>query len=254
VEGNTLCLLTHEGAVELWDMAADRRILVESIPEPGPAVWPLPGGCLTVVGAKARLLRASGGRRELAAEATSASWVRGEVFVGSGRSLLAFDEEGTYRATLPTREKEIRAIGPAGDRLAIGYKNGSIDLVPRHPVPKRPPVTLRDTPPSPVERLIEGPAATVIAGFANGFIGIWDSAGGNLLYSRHLNGHASYLLLQRSTLFAASELGQYLVLDLSVLSLDYCTLLRRVWEKVPVGWEGGRPVVRSPPGDHRCEQ
>jgi hypothetical protein len=168
--------------------------------------------------------------------------------------LLVFDEAGTYRATLPTREKGIRAIGPAGDWLAIGYQSGSIDLLPRHPVPTRSPVTLRDTPPSPVERLIEGPGATVIAGFANGFIGIWDSGGGNLLHSRHLNGHASYLLLQNGTLFAASELGQHLVLDLSVLSLDYCALLRRVWDKVPVGWEGGRPVVRPPPEEHRCER
>ena len=45
------------------------------------------------------------------------------------------------------------------------------------------------------------------------------------------------MLLQDETLVAVTELGDTLVLDLSMFYMDYCDLMRSVWEAGPVLWE-----------------
>jgi hypothetical protein len=93
---------------------------------------------------------------------------------------------------------------------------------------------------------------TVVAGFANGLWGLWDPENGALLYRGQLHGPVVHLLLQKGKLYAASELGQYDVLDVSMFDRDYCDLLREVWDRVTVTWVGGLPVLGEPPRDHLC--
>ncbi len=47
---------------------------------------------------------------------------------------------------------------------------------------------------------------------------------------------------------AATELGDVEVVDLEVLSRDYCELM----DEVSKDWEGGRSVVQEPPAGHPC--
>ncbi len=56
----------------------------------------------------------------------------------------------------------------------------------------------------------------------------------------------------RRKLYAASELGQHLVWDLSHFHRTYCELLRDISKQVEVVWEGGKPVPRKPPPAHPC--
>ena len=140
-----------------------------------------------------------------------------------------------------------------GQWVVLGFEEGAIELVPPDAKTPRPRFPFEQVPSSPVVRLTEGPMGTVVAGFANGLWGIWDIHNGALLYKNQLHGPVVHLLLQQGKLYAASELGQYSVLDVSMFDRDYCDLLREVWKMVPVTWASGLPVVSEPPGDHHCQ-
>ncbi|MFH0899833.1 MAG: hypothetical protein V2A73_04310 [Pseudomonadota bacterium] len=118
-------------------------------------------------------------------------------------------------------------------------------------------------PASAVTRIIEGPPGTLVAGYASGFLGLWSLENGALLDSAKLHGPIVHLLVERGSgsplpesalsgkLYAVTELGDYLVLDLAVLFEDYCSLIGRIWRDVPVVWERGLPVLRRPTR-HAC--
>jgi hypothetical protein len=95
---------------------------------------------------------------------------------------------------------------------------------------------------------------TLIAGYANGLLGIWNLKDGKRLHDEHLHGAVLHLLLDGGRLYAATELGQHRVLDLRVFTQDYCSLVREIWSKVPFVWEGGLPVRRRPDPQHRCHK
>jgi hypothetical protein len=93
---------------------------------------------------------------------------------------------------------------------------------------------------------------TVIAGFASGAIGVWNARDGKKLTEAKIHGPALHLIIEGHKLYAVSELGDHLALDLSVFHVGHCELLRRLWGEVPVVWEHGSPVRRDPPVDHPC--
>jgi len=83
-------------------------------------------------------------------------------------------------------------------------------------------------------------------------VGLWSLRNGARLESAQLHGPAVHLLVREGKLYAASELGQHLVLDLTIFHTPYCDLLRSLWREVPVIWQGGLPVQRRAPHDHQC--
>jgi hypothetical protein len=93
---------------------------------------------------------------------------------------------------------------------------------------------------------------TLVAGYASGNVGVWHVGSGARLAAARLHGAVVHLAQRAGKLHAATELGDYTTLDLSVLDVPYCELLRRVWSVVPVVWEGGKPVRRPPPSAHAC--
>jgi hypothetical protein len=99
---------------------------------------------------------------------------------------------------------------------------------------------------------LPGPKGTLVAGFANGQLGIWSLDNGARLRHSRLHGAVRYIVLAQGKLLAATELGDYLALDLSTFRLAYCDLLRQVWKEVPVLWENGLPVKRAPDEGHSC--
>jgi len=137
----------------------------------------------------------------------------------------------------------------------VGYRDGNLDVLsfgsdsggsePRQ-------LTFERVPSSEVLRIAYGPKKTVIAGYANGLVAIWDGTDGTLLRRSQLHGPVVHLRLVDERLYAATELGQHLVWNLSALYSDYCELLRQVWQQVPVVWRGGRAELASPPSKHIC--
>jgi len=153
---------------------------------------------------------------------------------------------------LPT-DVGVTAVGLAGDVVAVGYREGSVELRrDRDGAPSA--IPLHDVPASPAVRLIPGPDGTLVAGFADGTFGLWSAEDGGRLLHAKLHGAARHLLLEGSSLYAATELGDHARLDLDVLAEDYCTLLRALWEEVPVVWVGGRAVPARPDPTHLCAE
>ena len=252
--GRWLCVSTFEGQVELWDLAADRRVM-RVVAAPMERVVALPGGagCLTLAGGRASLYRPRAQPRELVSSgATALALGRPrELLVADGTALRAFTFSGGPRQVRRAIEPGVSALVQGEGRLVLGYGDGSMELV-DNAAAGGARVAFTDVPASRVERLLLGPMDTLIAGYGDGLLGIWDLRTGARLDEARLHGPVVHLLLEGKRLYAASELGGRLVWDLSVLHAPYCDLLHQVWRRVPVVWGEGRAIYREPPAGHRC--
>lgn len=250
---SSLCLLTHESVVEIWDTKRDLQLTSIAAPDAA-RVLALPGGCLVLTrGSRVQLIDRSGQRRELADNATAIAWDhdRQQILVTSGRQVLFLSSTG---AVLERRKADVgvQALMRTDSLLVLGFEDGNIELVPLAADAPRPSFTFEKVPSSAVVRLLEGPMGTLIVGYANGMLGIWNLTNGARLHHVRLHGPVVHLLLRDGKLYAATELGQSHVLDLGPFRTGYCDILRQVWRHVPATWEGGLPVHRPPPRRHRC--
>ena len=247
--GEKLCLLTQEQRLEMWDMQQDRLLFQDSLAGQE-QVLALPQGCLTRAGGAVRLYNKTGAFKLLEATgATAVSIGQEAILVVTERQVITFDFSGARKAEFKIGAG-VRAglISPV--QLTLGFEDGNIEVVSlSNPGEK---LYFRDMASSPVTRLLEGPTGTVIVGHANGQLGIWNLKTGLRLYHARLHGPVGHLQLRNSTLYAASELGDKLVKDLSVFKREYCDLVQEVWQRVPVTWESGLPRLRPPPERHRC--
>ncbi|MFH0899696.1 MAG: hypothetical protein V2A73_03610, partial [Pseudomonadota bacterium] len=146
----------------------------------------------------------------------------------------------------------VTAVGHANGYLVLGFDDGSLQLVAPTRRDQAPSFAFEGAPPSAVTRIVEGPDGTVVAGYAGGQLRMWALKNGVLLDSAKLHGPVVHLMVSGLTLYAATELGDYLVLDLAALERTYCDLLADVWREVRVSWEDGLPVMKEPPNRHRC--
>ena len=247
-----LCLITRDEQVQAWDTTADRMLYSTLVPG-ARQVSALPGGCLVLTRGRVVHYGRSGTSRVLVDQgATTIAVQGGEVLVAAGRLVLSMAADGQQREAVLEATPGISAMARSTGWLVLGYDYGNLEIASRGPGQRRPRLMARGTPASPVVRILLTPHDTLVAGFANGLLGIWDLHTGQLLETSHLHGPVVHLLLEGSRLYAASELGSHLSWDLSVLFRDYCELLAQVWRKVPVVWEHGLPVSRAPPRDHPC--
>jgi hypothetical protein len=193
------------------------------------------------------------GRRTQRIELDSPALAMG---LGDGATLLVATADAIVEVGSDRRPHEIRsvpggeatAVAGGSDRVAIGYRDGNLELLDRR---RGPATVFEQTPPSPVTRVTMGPAGTVLAGFADGSVGMWSASGQRLRHTR-LHGPVQHLALYDQRVHAVTALGRHRTLDLGVLYEDRCTLLREVWSRVPVVWEEGRAVVRERPMQHPC--
>jgi hypothetical protein len=175
----------------------------------------------------------------------------GTILVAADAKLLRFDPGGKPRGHLRAA-RGVTAMAQAGPgRLVLGFRDGNIELLPTAGQ-KRPGHTFEQVPSAAVVRLVEGPQGTLIAGFANGVVGIWDRDDGKRLEHARIHGPVVHLLLRGSKLYAASELGHHLIWDLGLFFADRCELLRQVQSRVPVVWERGHPVIAPPSRGGGC--
>ncbi|MFH0900712.1 MAG: WD40 repeat domain-containing protein, partial [Pseudomonadota bacterium] len=157
-------------------------------------------------------------------------------------------------AVFPGSRKGLTAIGASSGYLILGTREGQLEALPLSPSSTRPRLALRGGPAGEVVRIAAGPKGTVLAGYASGFLGLWSLESGAILGSFKLHGPVSHLLLAGHQLYAATELGDYQVIDLVPFYQDHCELLASIWARVPVVWEHGMPVLAPPPSGHRCRR
>ena len=251
-DGSTLCLHTHTGRLEVWDLSTDRRQVhteVESLK----GLLALTGKCLALAGDQARLYDSTGAFKRIASQVSRLVQGDKEEFF-----LIAGTQVSIHHIT--GQRKSTREVGPGvqtvlrhKEHLLLGFSDGNMELLPLAPGPHQASFSFKGVPASPVVRLMSGPKGTVIAGYANGLLGIWTLNNGMRLYHGRLHGPVIHLSLQGGKLYAATELGDTLVLDLSIFDLEYCALMKKVWQRAPVVWERGLPLLRRPSASHKCK-
>ncbi len=249
--GRLLCLRTHENELELWDKDADQRLFTEPVSDLEQVVA-TPYGCLTLARGQVRLHEGGDEARLLAREATVMAWSREQILVATNDGILVFDERGE-QVSAHAPGAGATALAQTSDFVVVGFLDGSIELVhTRDERTETGQISFEGAPSSAVVRVLPGPRDTLIAAFSDGLLGIWSLENGTRLYHTRLHALVTHLLLEGDWLYAVSELGQHVALDLSVFSQDYCELLGEVWSTVPVVWEGGLVVWRAPSASHRC--
>jgi hypothetical protein len=181
------------------------------------------------------------------------SWDHDTLFVATPRQVLLFDRAGRRTGAVNV-SPGVRAVARVGTWLAVGNQDGNIELVamPGVRAGSGRAAYFESVPSSPVVRLLEGPTSTLIAGFANGTVGIWSTLDGTAQEKVQLHGSIRHLARRAARLYVASALGDHRTIDLGDYLEDYCALLRRVWARVPVVFEEGQVRLRPPPADHRC--
>ena len=144
----------------------------------------------------------------------------------------------------------VSALTLSHGETVLGYKDGSVEIVKRDN--SRFELSLSESGSSEIVALIEGPPKAFVAAFANGEVGLCSQDTGEMFVMRRVHGRPVHLLLKNQVLYAASDLGQQIKIDLSVFYKSRCELLREVWKRVPTVWRNGRPVTEKPPPEHDC--
>jgi WD40 repeat protein/serine/threonine protein kinase len=251
--GALLCVRERSGAVMLWDLGEDRPL---SSPA-GVGFEEVVTGhdsCLARSDAAVTLLRRDGSATPLALPGAVTSVAAfggsdGGYLVAADR-VLRVDESGSIRGSWPTGPG-VTAVGATDHHIVAGYRDGNLEL--RALGNDAPVVTsaFEQVDASAVERILAGPPGTVVAGYANGSLGLWNLEDGARLVSARLHGRVVHLRVEAGKLYAATDLGDFLVWNLEAFYREYCELLAEVWADTPVVWQQGR-AVEVRPSTPRC--
>ena len=134
----------------------------------------------------------------------------------------------------------------------MGYRDGRIELGTKTDTGEAAIRSLLQVPSSPVLHLVAGPPGTIMAGFADGTVGLWALSDGMRIRVTRLHGPIQHLVLDKETLYAASAMGDSVAWPLNPFYSGQCDFLHQMWEDVPVIWKNGRAIRQGSPVKHAC--
>jgi len=249
-ESGAVCALDWDGTLSRWSAAKPSSQKV-SVSADARELLALGDACVVVSEKEGvTAYRDDGLHPLIASDVSAVSASDGALLVVSGNEIRMVDEHGAelrrWRADVG-----VSAVARADGNLLLGYGDGSIEVL-SEAGDKLQEQRFEGLPSSPVARMAAGPMGSVIAGYADGTLGVWSLEGGVRLAVRKLHGAVTHLLFAEHRLFATTDLGDHGSIDFGTLQQDYCEVLRDVWSHVPVTWESGRAVLAPAPKGHRC--
>lgn len=250
-----MCVDRYDGKLTVWNIEQDKR--VASFPlEQVSDLLATDASCVALANGKIypfahddEALRPL----DLAKAVSAIAWSEDHLLVAAGDAIVTFaaSEGSLQRVDERPAGVGITALTGAGDTLAVGYGDGSIELLRRdqddgvlQPEGGAQSFPFEGVPSSPVLQLRSGPMGTLVAGFANGVVGLWSPTSGERLASARLHGPVVHMALHDGKLYAATSLGFPLVWNFGDLTRGYCHLLADIRRRVPVVWRDGHPVVQ----------
>jgi WD40 repeat protein len=243
------CSLTDGDGFEMWQTRGDTRL--RHITGSFADAVALRHGCAARAADRIVMLSASGHHELPLSDGVTAIGSDGEVLLAaSTKEALTIDVDARVLERHPVGGGATAIARVDSRRLAVGYREGGLELVPVAAGAAG--VRLESIASSPVTRIVIGPRETLIAGYANGTIGMWNTRDGEVLARARLHGPVAHLVMDAGRMRAVSLLGRKLSWDLRVLDQQRCELLRDIWNQVPMGWEDGRAVERTAPSGHAC--
>jgi WD40 repeat protein len=249
-DDEVLCMLTHEGELQVWDRPTGRR-QASFIAAPLAEIRAFHGGCVVSSRGRVSHLGRDGVRSELPIDAPAtaiAVGAAGELLAANHHELVVFDASRHVTSRRPIERDASALAHVEAERFVVGYRDGHVELR----AADGEPVVFDQTPSSAPLRIVASPHDTVTVGFENGLVGVWDAHDGVRLVERRLHGPVVHLRLTRGSLLTATDVGDHLRWELSWLLRDHCDLLRQVWHDTPVVWQEGRIAHAAPPAGHPC--
>jgi WD40 repeat protein len=254
-ENHLLCVSTFAGNLELWDKKTDTHVAAAEVYDLR-QLRAAAGGCVALSSSgQVVVLDQSGLRVLLENDALAITNTSSETLVGTGSEVVVYRGDGVEASRLPSIWN-LTALARAGDTVFLGGSDGLLNRtgIRRDGEPQR--IELEGTPAVAVSSLMPGPAGTIVAGFADGTVGIWSLETGRLFRSWRMHGPARFLHFDGQTAYAASELGDFVSWSIGQVGEEYgelmCQTMFEIWDEVPVTWSAGRAVVQPPPGNHPC--
>jgi WD40 repeat protein len=246
-----LCVRTDENRLQVWE--GGKRLLDQRIAGLE-QVTALGESCVVLAKGRVQLYRSTGWFKDLRGGVSAISVSDGTLILATNDQLLVFDGEGGLRSSFPAPPGVSALARTRSGRIALGFEDGGLTATARRGKTdgRGAALAFDGTSATAVTRLLRGPRDTIIAGHADGLVGIWLEEGGPRLDHVNMHGPVVHLSLHRGRAYVVTDLGDHRVWDLRPYFDDYCTFLRAVWRVVPVVWEQGTARLREPPADHRC--
>ena len=253
--GQRLCLITRDGGLEVWDTAADRLLSQIPASELGTtrrrrAVHATRTACFVATEDGLAWYEGTGSKPAGTASGAVGLWPAGDSVLTSRDGLLLELSSGGKQDRVKVADVSVATKVASG--LLLGHNDGRLTL--QRPNGAKVSMDVSTAPASPITALTAAPRHTVLAGFADGFFGLWSLETGALLESGRLHGPVTQLEMDGDLAHIVSELGQYEVRDYSTLTADWCALLREVWDETPVVLVDGTPTRRAVPTGHPCRR
>lgn len=252
-DGDTLCFLTLDGYVELWDRRADEQILRAPAPSSVNA-FPLHDACIVGhyvegMGDRPVLYHRSGVTTTLPSVHYSAS--DSEIFIGLEDHLEVLDARGTTLARYPAHSGLAAAVRTT-EVLAVAYEGGLVEVTSMGGQAESAPRVMTSVSDTSLIGLVKGPGETLIGSYRNGIVVAWDIPTGAAIAQTKAVGAVISLYVNGNRVYAVTDVGRSTVLDLTGFAAPYCDVMREVWNAIPVEWEHGAAVPRATPRDHPC--
>jgi len=254
-----MTLRTIKDRLEYWDLSKGIRIFGKEIPGLEDEI-PFSNGFVTLSNGKVSLWRCESLRigqcsEKILVDSGIAAIGNGNdgIVLGSEKEISYFSIDGELKKTFEGKTG-ISAITMIGKNLVVGFLDGSIEIRNIDRAGTTQELNLEGTFGSPVTTIREGPSKTIVAGYSNGFIGIWNIRDGKRLYYHKLHGPVIHLKLSEKKLYAATEIGDFFVHDLSMFYLSYCELLQDIWQNVKVVWKDGKILESTHEPEHLCRK
>lgn len=257
-EGAATCVQRRGGTVALWPTPseASRRV----VGRPDGDLLPFGRGCVLVTDDGATIMAPGAEPRNIALDdpvlalGAGDADTRARLLVAAGERVLLFDESGEQVGEV-TAGAGVTAVTLVDDVMVVGHRDGNLQRLAlgeeRSSAMSR---RMELTPAAAVTRLLAGPKGTVVVGYGDGTLGMWEVSSGTRLGTERLHGPVQDILLVDRHLIAASGLGQHLTWDLSAFHASYCDLMTEMWDRVSVRWQDGGAVLAPRPADHACAE
>jgi WD40 repeat protein len=247
-----LLVQTWDQAVEGWDLATGERRWRQEIPWLADAV-PHPGGFASLAEGAVRIWRCSGDScegRDLTAKDVSRIGTApdGGLLLATPDAVWLLAPDGGRERTWPA-QPGITSLLYDGKTLMVGYENGPVEELLEGARAGGWATPFEDIPGASLINLLPGPQGSLIGGYDNGALRVWDRADGHLLLAEQLHGPVRHLLLRDHALYAVTEPGDRITLDLTLFYADREAILEQVARDIPVVWEDG--VVEKAGGSRR---
>jgi serine/threonine protein kinase/WD40 repeat protein len=248
-----LCLQRDDGTVLLVALH-DGSTIFERRDAPARQIAVLGDACVTWGATRRAALHRAAGTGELGRDVRGLARAGEELLLLRDRRVERLDAAGARRGSFGVPEG-VTALHLAGERAVLGLDDGRIAELRPGTDPATVPLHRFDSADAggAVVSLLES-RGLIVAGYTTGVFAVWDRETRRRLVRLHLNGAGVHLAVSGSTLHLATDLGEHHALDLSVLSLPHCQLVRRIWRELPEAWGEERPIVGAPPTVHRCRE